>query len=83
MGTVPPYKGRQVLFPAVREELAVIASALRDSPGVKRFVKHIHAQPVAGFNQRRGGRVMSGTDGVEAHFLQLPNLPGFRFIEGN
>ena len=82
MGPVPPDKCRQVLFPAFREELAVVPAPLRDSPGVKCFVKHIHSQPVACLNQRGGRRVVGGPDGIEAFFLQFPHFPGFRFIQG-
>ena len=83
MGPVPADKGRQVLLPAVRKELAVIAAALRNAPGVKRLVKDIHSQPVTGFHQRCRGRIMGCPDGIESQFFQLLYLPGFGFIKGD
>ena len=83
MGTVPADKSGQILLPAVREILAVIAAAFGDSPGVKRFVENVHSQAVAGFDQRGGRRIMRRPDRVEARLLQLPDLSCFGFIQGN
>ena len=82
MAAVPAHKRGQVLLPVRREKLAVIPAALGGSPGVKGFVKNVHPQPVAGFDQRRGRRIVRGPDGVEPGFLQLPDLSFLRRVDG-
>ena len=71
MTAVAADKGSQVLFPVGGEVLVVVAGLLAHAPGVKGFIKDVHAQTVTGFDERGGRRVVGGADGVEARFLEL------------
>ena len=60
----------QVALPPVVEVFAIVVGVLRHLPAVKGLVEHQHAQPVAGIQKRRRGRIMAGADGVIAAGFQ-------------
>ena len=53
MRTIPPDKRREILFPVRVKILIVIAGLLAHVPCIKRLIKYIDPQPVAGLNQGR------------------------------
>ena len=73
----------QVLLPVGAEVLVgVVVGVLVDQPHVAELVHQVHAEPVAGAEQRLGGRVVRHADGVEARVLQEPHASLLRGLIG-
>ena len=83
MWSVSPHKGCQIFFPLAFKVLAVITCPLCDSPGIKSFIKHIHTQSVAGFQQSQRRRVMCGPDRIETDLFQFFHFSDFALIQRN
>ena len=62
--------GVQIALPPVLEEPVVVVGVLALLPAVEGFVHDQHAQPVAGVEEGRRGRIVAGADGIEAAGLQ-------------
>ena len=60
-------------FPPVSHIRSVVILCLMHIPAVHILVHHQHAEPVAHFELIFGTRVVRGTDGIVAGFLQDPD----------
>ena len=82
MVAIAQHHGVDVALPPLVEEDAVIVSVFALRPAIERFVHDQHAQPVAGVEDIRGGRVVRGADGVEPGRLEHFDAPLLRAVEG-
>ena len=67
MVAVPVNHGRQVFPYPLLKELGIAVGLFGIGPGVREFVHHQEAHPVAEVQELRCGRVVAGADGVAAH----------------
>ena len=77
------HHSRQIPLPPCPEFLiGVVIGVFMHKPVVAKLVHHVHAQPVAGLQQRFGRGIVGAADCVEARFLQKPHSALFRRGEG-
>src|SRR5699024_5552944 len=75
---IPADGGLDVPLPPVLEPQVVDIAVLANAPAVEELVDDVDAQLVAGVQQRLGGRVVGGADGVVAAFPQLLDFAELR-----